>query len=194
MIRRSALTGVLLLMLSTASVSAASGQTVDVYNYYFTPTPATITLGAAAVWHNTTLHTSHTSTADLFSLWSRSLAPLVTSAPVNFQHSGTFAYHCMIHSTMHGKIKVKMAAAPTSGPSSTNFVIVFATTNAASGFIHDVQKRRAGGTFSLWKSTAAQSATFVAPRTGTFEFRARLRRLSDGVATGWSPTLTITVT
>jgi plastocyanin len=191
MMRRAAVAGIVLLLLSTASVSAASHQ-IEVFNFGYNPTPLKIPLSDSARWHNGS-NRGHTASADLFGLFNENLATGATSANIAFQHAGTFAYHCNIHGSMHGKIKVKMSAAPATGTTSTTFVIRVATLNAPTGFTHDVQKRKAGGTFATWRATTGQTTTFTSSTKGTFEFRGRLRRTSDGTATGWSPIVSVKV-
>jgi hypothetical protein len=117
------------------------------------------------------------------------------SSSMAFFHSGAYPYHCIFHSQQKGTIKVKMSTSPASGNTSTNFTIRVATQNAASGFTHDVQRRRRGGTFTTWMSTTSQLVVFnpTPSQTGTWEFRARYRETSTGEKTNWSPVLTITV-
>jgi plastocyanin len=194
MIHRAAAAAGLLLLLSTASVSAGqANHVVDIENYDFEQTPVNAALVDQVQWHNTTATTTHTSTADLFGLWSYTIHPGATSPEVRTAQAGLFAYHCTIHPSMHGQIKVRMQATPTSGSASTTFVIRVADINAPAGFKEVIQRRMKGGTWAKWKSTAAQTTTFKTATTGTWQFRSRLQRTSDGKATGWSPWLAIVV-
>jgi plastocyanin len=193
MVRRAALVAAMLMLVSTASVSAASSHQVGIVNFAFSPTALKVRLGDTVNWHNGTTATTHTTTADLFNLWNQTVLHGATSVDIAFQEAGTFAYHCNIHTFMHGTVKVKMSATPSAGPASTTFLIRVATINAPAGFTMDIQKRKAGGAFATWQSTTGQTVPFVPPGTGTFQFRSRLRRLSDGTATGWSPTLSVKV-
>ena len=192
MIRRAAIAAMFLMLLSTASVSAAT-KTVQVFNFGYNPSPTKVKLGTIVTWHNGTAATTHTSTADLFGLWSEGMSPGTTSDPVAFKQAGSFAYHCTVHASMHGKVNVRMKATPTTGTLTTTYVIRFATINAPSGFIYDVQRRKHGTTYAPWVSTTAQTLNFTAPSKGKWEFHSRLRRTSDNVATGYSPMLTVTV-
>ena len=182
----------LLMVFSTASASAATHQ-VNIVNFAFNPTPMKAKVGDKVHWHNTTANTTHTSSADLFALWNMTLPAGTTSPNVTFQHAGAFAYHCNIHGQMHGLVNVKMKTSAKSGTTSTTFVIRVGTANAPSGFIQDIQRHVGSAPFAAWISTTAQTVNFSTTTTGTWQFRARLRRLSDNVATGFSPLLTITV-
>lgn len=192
MFRRAALAAMLLIVLATASVSGATHQ-VNIFNFGFTPQALKIKVGESAKWHNTTASTTHTSTADLFALWNFTLPHGSTSPNVSFAHPGSFAYHCNIHSQMHGLVNVKMKTSAKSGTTSTTFVIRVGTANAPSGFIADIQRHVGSARFAAWISTTAQTVNFSTTTLGTWQFRARLRRISDSVATGFSPLLTITV-
>jgi plastocyanin len=194
MIRRATLAVALLLLVTAAPVAAAT-KTVETVNFAFQSKSVKIALGDGVRWHNGT-NTDHTATANNFGLWNFFMpagANTISSAFV-FQRAGQYAYRCVIHPTqMKGTVSVKMRATPTSGTRNTTFVIRAALSNAPSGFIHDIQLRKVGASFAGWRSTTLQTASFVAPSTGTFEFRARLRKTSDGSATGYSPALRITV-
>jgi Plastocyanin len=193
MLRRAALAAVFLMLLSTASVSAASSVQVEIVNFAFNPTPISITLGDSVHWHNGTTSTNHTSTADQFGLWSVSVTHGTTSADTLFQRAGTFAYHCAIHPSMHGQVSVPMIGSQGSGPINTPFTLTVALANAPAGFTQQVQKRKGSKPFKAWKSTTGQTVIFMPTTVGTYQFRTRLKRTSDGVVSGWSPTLTIVV-
>ena len=181
------------LMLSTAGVASAATVTVEMKSNFFDPATKTTALGNSVQWHNGSF-SDHTATANKFGLWNQFVnSGGNTSPPVTFSRAGAYGYHCAIHSGMTGTIKVRMRASPTSGTLSTSFTIRVANVNAATGFVYDIQRRKAGGTFSLWRTTSAQTRAFTASSKGTWEFRGRYRRTSDGMATGYSPILTVTV-
>src|SRR6476620_9574730 len=106
MIRRASLLAVVLLLLSVASVAGAN-KTVNVVNFAFQSSSVKVTVGNTVTWHNTTPMTKHTSTADVLAVWSDALNPGQSKAE-QMHSAGTFAYHCAIHTFMHGKVKVKM--------------------------------------------------------------------------------------
>jgi len=193
MVRRAALAATLLFALSTASASAATETTVQTKNFFFDPATATITLGSPVNWQNQTTSTNHGSKSDLAGLWFVTANHGTTSADVTFNFAGSFAYTCTVHANMHGTIKVKMAAAPTSAPLGTNFTITWATAGVPSGYVFDVQRKKPNKPFKTWFSgTSFGGAKFVPARKGTFQFKARLRKVG-GAATGYSPNLAITV-
>jgi hypothetical protein len=95
---------------------------------------------------------------------------------------------------MHGNIGVAMKAAPTHGTTSTSFSIRWATVKAPTGFKYVVQRKAPGGSFVAFKSTINKSTSWTPSKAGTWSFRSRLKRLSNGAASGYSPTLTVRVT
>jgi hypothetical protein len=67
---------------------------------------------------------------------------------------------------------------------------------APAGFLYDVQIKRPGATaFVDWMpSQTSTGATFTPDAgTGTYQFKARLRKLSNGKASKYSPSASISV-
>jgi plastocyanin len=195
MIRRAALAAATLLIMSTASVSAAT-TTVSVVNYTYNPKTPKIALSGSILWRNDS-NTAHTVTANVPAVWPGSFGVLTAgkTGSLAFFHVGAYPYFCTFHSQQKGSVKVKMSVSPASGTTSTNFTIRVATQNAASGFTHDVQRRKKGGSFATWMSSPSQLVVFnpTTSERGTWEFRARYRKTSTGEKTGWSPIVTVKV-
>ena len=92
-------------------------------NFSFSPDPVTIHVGETVQWTNAD-GASHTVTADDGSFTSQSLGSQGTFSHT-FDQPGTVAYHCAIHSSMHGTVKVEAAttttaAAPTTTTTATD--------------------------------------------------------------------------
>ena len=192
MLRRAALAAFALLMLSAASVSAAT-KTVNIVNYQFKPASTTIGLGGKVSWQNATSATTHTTTADLFGRWNKTVAPGATKS-VTFNVAGTFAFHCAIHPFMTGKVAVGLTVSPKTGTTNDLFHVRWAISDASGSFVYDVQRRKAGGAWQNWLTGVNQAEAFYQPpSTGTWQFRSRLRQ-TGGSATPYSPVLSISVT
>jgi len=72
----------------------------------FSPDTVTVTVGQTVAWHNQDGIT-HTSTANGVGLWNTgNIAPGGTSAAVQMNTTGTLGYHCNIHPSMVGAVKV----------------------------------------------------------------------------------------
>ena len=114
-----------------------------------------------------------------------------------FQGAGTYAYHCSLHGSRHsGKVRVPVQVSPARGSAATTFTVTWASADAPSGYVYDVQIKRPGATgYVSWKTRqTARSATFAPDRgAGTYSFRARLRKTSNGRASGYSPARSVTV-
>jgi len=104
-----AITGLLALTLAAAVAAANQNVSIKESNekYAYTPADKTVALGDTVTWTNDT-DAPHTVTADdgSFDLAQFSQGKSVSHT---FSTSGTFAYHCAIHSYMHGKIIVLAA-------------------------------------------------------------------------------------
>jgi len=74
-------------------------------NKAFSPSDLTVDAGTAVTWTNTD-RTSHTSTSDVASWNSGTIAP-GGQFSFTFATAGTFPYHCSIHPGMTGTVVVR---------------------------------------------------------------------------------------
>jgi plastocyanin len=86
------------------TAQASKVASVDIDNFEFTPATLTVTKGAGVRFENSSSVT-HTATRE-GSFNTGRIKP-GKSALVRFNQKGTFAYRCLIHPQMHGKIVVK---------------------------------------------------------------------------------------
>ena len=186
------------LALGAALPAEAATTTISIVSRTqgFSPSMVSKPEGTTFAWKNNDPSFTHTSTQDSpLSLWNLNpIAPGVTKS-VTIASAGAYPYHCAIHPTMTGTVRVPIQVAPASGTTSTTFTITMATTNATGNFVYDVQKRIGTGAWTVFKTgQTAKSVTFQASSTGTYSFRSRLRNTSVANAvSGWSPRKTITV-
>jgi probable HAF family extracellular repeat protein len=199
----------LTVLTSTASrwnTSRPKPQAVTVSDAGYSPSNATVQLGGTVTWtfsgkkgHTVTDSAGLGATgAPLFA--SRSLSSGVFSS--TFGAAGTYAYNSTTKGdAFSGTISVPVTATPTSGRTTTNFSVTWAT-NPLTGFVFDVQYRFKAPGANGWKSwtnwitgTAGSHANFVPNQgAGTYAFHARLRNASTGRASSYSPeTVTVTV-
>ncbi len=96
---------------------AQTTHTIEMYDYYFVPTPPavmTINAGDHVVWHNNGAaeHTAQSNT----SAWTTvSVSPTQTSSPITLNTPGTYTYICNLHypiENMWGIIEVQGTAVP----------------------------------------------------------------------------------
>jgi len=90
---------------SAGEVAQASrAQKVSIVNFAFRPGKLTVASGTSVTFANTS-SAPHTATR-AGSFDTGRIGP-GSSKTVKFSRKGTFAYHCMIHPSMHGKIVVR---------------------------------------------------------------------------------------
>jgi len=137
-------------------------------------------------------------------------APLFNSGPRTFgaygiavAAAGTYTYNSTVKGdpgSFAGSIAVPMKTSATIGSPTTQFSVTWAST-PVSGSVFDVRFRfmREGAKkwsdYAAWRSgTAALSASFTPTSgAGSYEFTARLRNAGSGMASLWSPGLTLAV-
>jgi probable HAF family extracellular repeat protein len=110
-----------------------------------------------------------------------------------FDAAGSYAYSTPGRPAK-GTVRVPVETAPTRGSRRTTFQVYWCFCTAPKGYVFDVQVRRPGSssftTLLSGTTRGALSARF-GEATGTYRFRARLRRA--GKASGWSPAASIEV-
>jgi plastocyanin len=161
----------------------AAGATVTVVNLAFTPAAVRVGLGESVTW---TFQDpiSHTVTSDdgFFDTGPTSGG---ASRTVRFASAGTYAYHCSIHSMMHGKVVVPMAA---TGTVKDGWKLRWLAGKNHKNRSYDVQVRKAGtSTWTSYKKATTTGSGRFDPGKGTWQARARTHKGSS--TSGWSPAL-----
>jgi plastocyanin len=196
LLRRASPVALLLAFLMQATALAATVE-VAISDFQFTPAIANVRMGDTVLWTNEG-PSPHTTTSNApLSLWDSDVLFEGDDFSFQFTAAGTYFYFCELHAAMQGRIRPKPTAMPRSGEVGTIFTVRVATITAPSGFVYDVQKKNPGGSFRNWMTgITSNTATFdsTGQPTGTYQFRSRLRRLSDNAASGYSPAANIMVT
>jgi plastocyanin len=170
-----------------AAHAAARAGTVSVMNMMFMPGTVSTTLGGPVTWTNQD-SLAHTVTSDQ-GLWNSGTKLPGATYTRTFTSAGTFAYHCSIHPEMHGKVSVPLTS---SGTASKGYKLTWATVKGANGITYDVQTRLGKGKWvSLKAATTGTHAKFNPAKSGKYSVRARTAK--GGARTGWSPTVTVTI-
>src|SRR3712207_2411519 len=132
MFRRAAVLGLLIATVTTTTASAADKTVNGTQTNVWSPATTTVALNDRVRWHNSSTSRPHTSSSNLFNLWSYEiLNPGDTSPYFQFQHAGAFAYRCDIHGSMTGSVKVRLSF---TRDSQGRYVIRVGRANAPSGF------------------------------------------------------------
>ena len=90
------------------SGDAQRSEKVEIVDFAYNPDPVTIEEGGKVIWMNEDPET-HTATADDGSFDTGDLEEGKLKSET-FKEPGEFTYHCEIHPTMHGTVKVVPAA------------------------------------------------------------------------------------
>ena len=161
----------------------------------FDPTTATGASGDTFHWTNNDSITHTTTQNGPLSLWNSGNITAGNAFSRAIDFAGSYPYHCSIHTSMTGTVRVPIQVSPSSGSVGTAFGVTVASVAAPSGFVYDIQRRKGSGDWTAWKTgITAKSATFRPKASGTWSFRSRLRKTSNGAKSGWSPPRSISVT
>ncbi|HEX8993046.1 MAG TPA: NBR1-Ig-like domain-containing protein [Anaerolineales bacterium] len=85
--------------------ATASTASVSIMNISFQPSSLQVKAGTTVTWTNND-NTAHTVTSDTAGVFDSGTLAVGTAFSFTFTQTGTFAYHCNIHSSMHGTITV----------------------------------------------------------------------------------------
>ena len=84
--------------------AAPASVAASIVNFAFQPADLSVKVGDTVVWTNTG-GAPHTSSSDTGAWDTGTLSPGGTGS-FTFTTAGTFAYHCNIHTSMHGTVTV----------------------------------------------------------------------------------------
>jgi plastocyanin len=165
---------------------------VSVGDDFYSPASTSAARGATVTWANGG-NLRHTTTGDApLNLWRGDL-PSGSNFSTKLVAGGSYTYHCEVHFTMHGTVEVPIAVSPTSGSTSTTFTVTLASTGAPSGFRYVVEKKDPGGSFAAFRTVTTPTTTFTASKSGTYQFRSELQRISPAGTSGFSDPVSVTV-
>jgi uncharacterized repeat protein (TIGR01451 family) len=163
---------------------------------FLTPAPA-IAVGNTVQWSfvGPGSHTATDKTTGLGLFPDTGLVAPVAFRQVVFSAAGAYTFT----DTATGdtiKLNVPLAAAPTTGSTTTVFNLTWATAAPPANYAEDVQVEypKSSSWVSLFKATTATSGTFVPNKgTGSYHFRARFHSTTNSGASAYTANTTITV-
>jgi plastocyanin len=184
---------------------AATIRDVSIQSLAFNPATIKAKLGDSIKWTNLDPF-NHTSSSDGFNdgqgtkgvdLWHSGNIAQNGTFTFLFSVAGAFPYHCSIHASMHGTVRVTMKAKPKSGVVGDTFKVSWATVDPGTDFKYNIQVSDPDGTnFHTFMSDVPHdilSAKFKPTQPGTYKFKSQLVRISSGQASGFSSPVTIKV-
>jgi plastocyanin len=177
-----------------ATPAEATPAQVSIHDFVFDPKTVTVPQGGTVMWTNDQPAEVHTATSNEGFWDSGDLHTGDTYRQVRaFLNAGTYGYHCMHHTFMHGTVKVPLKL---NGDANNGFTVRWSSASSAPANRNfDVQVKRPGATkFTGFRSaTKALKAFFNPARAGTYKFRARTRIVSTGQTSGWSPVRSLAI-
>jgi plastocyanin len=191
MIRRVTPACAALILVLAAPVGASTLDIGMVDNAYDNPN-VVATLGDNVRWANNGAHTHSTTGNSPLHLWSIDVSPSQNRTRT-FRQAGTYPFHCRFHSSMVGSVKVPMQTSDPTPAVNQVITLTVATVSAPAAYTYLIQRKAPGGTFQAWKTITTRTTHFKTGTAGTWRFRARLKRISNGAKSGWSPTLNVDV-
>jgi plastocyanin len=190
------LTASLFLLMAGEARAATVDISIVSVSAGFDPKTATGAFGDTFHWTNDDTITHTTTQNGPLSLWNSGNLAAGDGFSKAIDFAGTYPFHCAVHPTsMKGTVKVPIQVAPPSGSVGTAFTVTAASVAAPNRFVYDIQRRKGSGDWTAWKTgITSKSATFRAKVAGTWSFRSRLRKTSNGAKSRWSPARSISVT
>jgi hypothetical protein len=111
-----------------------------------------------------------------------------------YRFAGAGAYTATDVATGHtGTVSVPVTASPASGGTSTTFTVTTSSSAAPAGYAYETQILRPGATGWVHWRAGISNAFVPDAGVGTYSFRARLQRKSNGATSGWAPVASIAV-
>ncbi|MDP9327716.1 MAG: hypothetical protein M3P10_05890 [Actinomycetota bacterium] len=178
---------------STTVKAQAKTKYVAVTDPGFTPLNLAVQQGTTVQWNFFGPSSNSVSDATGMGLFSSGPQPPVSYLRYTYAAAGQYAVVDALQDT--STVKVALIVAPASGTVATPFTVTWSSTTAPSGLVFDVQVRRPGtSTWANWRTAQTGSGAVFTPDagTGTYRFRARMRRTAGGSAV-YSAAKSITV-
>jgi len=161
---------------------------VEVSDFLFDPTEVAIGAGQTVVFD--LVGPSHHTVNDASGMGlyaSGSIGPGDPSFSVTFPAAGGYLFTCIPHPWMGGRVTIPMRVHRLVGAPRPTFRLGWSASDAATGFVYDVQIFRPGRQWADWETGVATRGMSFTPRAGPgmYRFRSRMRSLSGGQAL-WS--------
>jgi plastocyanin len=177
------------------SFSVAPTTTVDAADFTFVPAAATVGRGEVLRW-DVVGPSDHTVTDQAgMGLFDSGILAAGSTYDLAFAGAGRYRYVCTLHPGMGGTVAVPVSAWPPRLTHGWSIDVTWAAHGPPSGYGYDAQVRLPGSTgWASWLSgQTTTGAGFTTDALGTYSFRARLRQISTGHASGYSDPASVAV-
>lgn len=102
-------------------------------------------IGGTFHWTNNDSITHTTTQNGPRSLWNSGNITAGNAFSKTIDFAGSYPYHCSIHTSMTGSVKIPAQVTPTSGSVGATFAVNVADRRAPSGLVYDVQRKKGSG-------------------------------------------------
>ncbi|MEP6759498.1 MAG: plastocyanin/azurin family copper-binding protein [Actinomycetota bacterium] len=171
------------------SRSAPPSVQVEVSDFQFDPTAVPIGAGQTVVFDFVgPSHHTVTDASGMALYESGSVGPGDPSFSVTYPAAGAYLFTCIPHPWMGGRVTIPMRVHRVTGDPAPTFRVGWAASDAAVGFVYDVQITRPGRHWTAWQTDVTIRGMSFTPTAGpgTYRLRARMRSVGGGQAL-WSP-------
>jgi plastocyanin len=180
---------------------APTGARADVFDiamedFFYNPQIIRIRPGDTLNWINNGVQLHSATSNGPLTLWDTGTLETGMSSSYVFTSSGTYLYHCTIHFDMTGLVAVIPTASPRQGPVGTVFTVTVSSAVPPRSYLFDIQRKDPGGGFQDWITGVTDASVqfdSTGQPAGTYQFRARLRRIRDNVTSLWSSPVSVRV-
>jgi plastocyanin len=155
----------------------------------FSPRDISIARGDTVRWTNNDSITHNTTGNAMLNLWSSGNLAHGGQFSRSFTAAGTYGYHCTIHSSMTGSVKVPVTVTR----SGNTITVRVASANAAAGFQRNIWRKIGSGAWAAWTSITGQTTTMTGTTGVTYSFKSRLLRTSNSATSAFSAIRSITL-
>lgn len=183
------LSAVIAAVTTAAPLQAAPSEVpIAITGFSFQPSTVSGRPGTRFVWTNQDGGEHTASDGGPFRLFDTGVLDDGEQGAVTIASAGTYPYLCDLHEGMVGTLAVRPGARPRVATVGSPLRIRVSAGAGADGFRHEVQVRVDDGPWTIVQEPGPGPIVEVAAASaGTYRFRARAVRTSDGVAGNWSP-------
>lgn len=170
---------------ATTKITMNDGQS-------FSPAFVTVARGGTVKWKNNAFAEEHDVFGTKPSSYFKSGGPGSMgpgeSYAYTFSSAGRFPFVCRVHPGMDGAVTVQMTVQRLTGPTQFRLTVGSDSLNSGSAFRRVVEVDPPGsGGWQTFMSTRKAAVTYTPSARGTYYFRSRVKRSSDGTLSDASP-------
>jgi plastocyanin len=172
----------------TATFLPVTSVDVSVTDFQFTPRNVDAAQGQTVRWNFNGPSDHSVTDSSGMGLFDSGIRAPGSTYSFSFVGAGRYPFRCQLHPSMTGSVQVPVLVSPASGVASTVFTVTWGSAPAPAGYTFEVEVRRPGAaSWVRWMVGTSPGAAFTPDGgPGTYEFRARLRNVTNNRAPAFS--------